>query len=191
MKCLKISFDFPAFLGWRSQAAALTCLRTCNLKKWTRRNNTTALIRCVPTQPTWHRRPGPQSPVPITKSLGPLSGWGGDMCTSQSCCWCVVTVTFPLSSAIHEFPDDLFTNNERKSGAVLLHIVAVRGLFIYFFFSSQRDAPASDRLILQSTTHNYLFPALDAWKVRWCHASQGYKSVAVGLSGSSDGTWSH
>lgn len=35
---------------------------------------------------------------------------------------------FTLSTAIHEFPDDLFTNNERKTGAVMLHIVAVRGL---------------------------------------------------------------
>ena len=38
----------------------------------------------------------------------------------------VVTVTFPLSSAVHEFPDDLFTNDERKGGAIMLHIVAVR-----------------------------------------------------------------
>uniref|UniRef100_A0A3Q2CB29 Solute carrier family 24 member 4b n=1 Tax=Cyprinodon variegatus TaxID=28743 RepID=A0A3Q2CB29_CYPVA len=32
--------------------------------------------------------------------------------------------------AIHEFPDDLFTNNERKSGAVLLHIVATLYMFL-------------------------------------------------------------
>lgn len=35
-------------------------------------------------------------------------------------------MTFPFSSAIHEFPDDMFSNSERKSGAILLHIVAVR-----------------------------------------------------------------
>uniref|UniRef100_A0A665WMT4 Solute carrier family 24 member 4b n=1 Tax=Echeneis naucrates TaxID=173247 RepID=A0A665WMT4_ECHNA len=39
-------------------------------------------------------------------------------------------MTFPLSSAIHEFPDDLFTNNERKSGAILLHIVATLYMFL-------------------------------------------------------------
>ncbi|XP_038582913.1 sodium/potassium/calcium exchanger 4 isoform X3 [Micropterus salmoides] len=32
--------------------------------------------------------------------------------------------------AIHEFPDDLFTNPERKSGAVLLHIVAALYMFL-------------------------------------------------------------
>ncbi|MEQ2260090.1 hypothetical protein XENORESO_002312, partial [Xenotaenia resolanae] len=32
--------------------------------------------------------------------------------------------------AIHEFPDDLFTNNERKSGAVLLHITATLYMFL-------------------------------------------------------------
>ncbi|XP_036003185.1 sodium/potassium/calcium exchanger 4 isoform X2 [Fundulus heteroclitus] len=32
--------------------------------------------------------------------------------------------------AIHEFPDDLFTNNERKSGAVLLHIAATLYMFL-------------------------------------------------------------
>ncbi|KAG7239724.1 hypothetical protein INR49_028660, partial [Caranx melampygus] len=40
---------------------------------------------------------------------------------------CSAPARFPLSrlepcEAIHEFPDDLFTNNERKSGAILLHI---------------------------------------------------------------------
>ncbi|MEQ2225307.1 hypothetical protein ILYODFUR_016129 [Ilyodon furcidens] len=39
-------------------------------------------------------------------------------------------MTFPLFSAIHEFPDDLFTNNERKSGAVLLHITATLYMFL-------------------------------------------------------------
>lgn len=34
------------------------------------------------------------------------------------------------SPAIHEFPDDLFTNRERKSGAVLLHIVAALYMFL-------------------------------------------------------------
>ncbi|XP_047243948.1 sodium/potassium/calcium exchanger 4 isoform X2 [Girardinichthys multiradiatus] len=32
--------------------------------------------------------------------------------------------------AIHEFPNDLFTNNERKSGAVLLHITATLYMFL-------------------------------------------------------------
>ncbi|CAG5928321.1 unnamed protein product [Menidia menidia] len=32
--------------------------------------------------------------------------------------------------AIHEFPDDFFTNDERKSGAVLLHIVATLYMFL-------------------------------------------------------------
>ncbi|XP_056150757.1 sodium/potassium/calcium exchanger 4 [Lampris incognitus] len=32
--------------------------------------------------------------------------------------------------AIHEFPDDLFTNDERKSGAVLLHILAALYMFL-------------------------------------------------------------
>lgn len=32
--------------------------------------------------------------------------------------------------AIHEFPDDLFTSQERKSGAVLLHIVATLYMFL-------------------------------------------------------------
>ncbi|KAF6732204.1 Sodium/potassium/calcium exchanger 4 [Oryzias melastigma] len=32
--------------------------------------------------------------------------------------------------AIHEFPDDLFSNDERKSGAVLLHIVATLYMFL-------------------------------------------------------------
>lgn len=32
--------------------------------------------------------------------------------------------------AIHEFPDDFFSNNERKSGAILLHIVAALYMFL-------------------------------------------------------------
>uniref|UniRef100_A0A3Q4IDM0 Solute carrier family 24 member 4b n=1 Tax=Neolamprologus brichardi TaxID=32507 RepID=A0A3Q4IDM0_NEOBR len=32
--------------------------------------------------------------------------------------------------AIHEFPDDFFTNDERKSGAILLHIVAALYMFL-------------------------------------------------------------
>lgn len=32
--------------------------------------------------------------------------------------------------AIHEFPDDIFTNAERKSGAVLLHIIAALYMFL-------------------------------------------------------------
>uniref|UniRef100_A0A8C5DP17 Sodium/calcium exchanger membrane region domain-containing protein n=1 Tax=Gouania willdenowi TaxID=441366 RepID=A0A8C5DP17_GOUWI len=39
-------------------------------------------------------------------------------------------LSLSLSSAIHEFPDDLFTNDERKSGAVLLHIVATLYMFL-------------------------------------------------------------
>ncbi|MEQ2290865.1 hypothetical protein AMECASPLE_007310 [Ameca splendens] len=35
-----------------------------------------------------------------------------------------------MRSAIHEFPDDFFTNNERKSGAVLLHITATLYMFL-------------------------------------------------------------
>ncbi|XP_077443335.1 sodium/potassium/calcium exchanger 4 isoform X2 [Stigmatopora argus] len=34
------------------------------------------------------------------------------------------------SPAIHEFPDDLFTNDERKSGAILLHIAAALYMFL-------------------------------------------------------------
>ncbi len=37
-------------------------------------------------------------------------------------CKCV----FVFFTAIREFPNDIFTNAERKSGAVLLHIMAVR-----------------------------------------------------------------
>ncbi|XP_060722296.1 sodium/potassium/calcium exchanger 4 isoform X2 [Tachysurus vachellii] len=32
--------------------------------------------------------------------------------------------------AVHEFPDDYFTNSERKSGAVLLHIIAALYMFL-------------------------------------------------------------
>ncbi|XP_027022182.1 sodium/potassium/calcium exchanger 4 [Tachysurus fulvidraco] len=32
--------------------------------------------------------------------------------------------------AVHEFPDDFFTNSERKSGAVLLHIIAALYMFL-------------------------------------------------------------
>uniref|UniRef100_A0A3B5L366 Solute carrier family 24 member 4b n=1 Tax=Xiphophorus couchianus TaxID=32473 RepID=A0A3B5L366_9TELE len=35
-----------------------------------------------------------------------------------------------LTKTIHEFPDDLFTNDERKSGAVLLHIAATLYMFL-------------------------------------------------------------
>ena len=48
-----------------------------------------------------------------------------------------LSLSLSLSSAIHEFPSDIFTNQERKSGAVLLHIAAVRSfcfvLFLCFF----------------------------------------------------------
>lgn len=43
---------------------------------------------------------------------------------------------FLLSSAIHEFPDDLFSSQERKKGAVLLHILAVNDLYSAFSFRS-------------------------------------------------------
>uniref|UniRef100_A0A3P8SLU5 Solute carrier family 24 member 4 n=1 Tax=Amphiprion percula TaxID=161767 RepID=A0A3P8SLU5_AMPPE len=35
-----------------------------------------------------------------------------------------------LTKTIHEFPDDLFTNDERKSGAIMLHIVATLYMFL-------------------------------------------------------------
>uniref|UniRef100_A0A9J7X1V9 Solute carrier family 24 member 4 n=1 Tax=Cyprinus carpio carpio TaxID=630221 RepID=A0A9J7X1V9_CYPCA len=35
-----------------------------------------------------------------------------------------------LHSSIHEFPDDIFTNAERKSGGVLLHIIAALYMFL-------------------------------------------------------------
>uniref|UniRef100_A0A672SA55 Solute carrier family 24 member 4 n=1 Tax=Sinocyclocheilus grahami TaxID=75366 RepID=A0A672SA55_SINGR len=41
-------------------------------------------------------------------------------------CKCV----FVLFTAIREFPDDIFTNAERKSGAVLLHIIAALYMFL-------------------------------------------------------------
>ncbi|TRY65312.1 hypothetical protein DNTS_029580, partial [Danionella cerebrum] len=39
--------------------------------------------------------------------------------------------------AIHEFPDDVFTNDERKSGAVLLHIIAALYMFLALAIVSQ------------------------------------------------------
>lgn len=39
-------------------------------------------------------------------------------------------LTCILISAIHEFPEDLFTNRERTRGAVLLHIFAVGKLSV-------------------------------------------------------------
>uniref|UniRef100_A0A8C1X4P1 Solute carrier family 24 member 4b n=1 Tax=Cyprinus carpio TaxID=7962 RepID=A0A8C1X4P1_CYPCA len=41
-------------------------------------------------------------------------------------CKCV----FVFFTAIHEFPDDIFTNAERKSGGVLLHIIAALYMFL-------------------------------------------------------------
>lgn len=61
-----------------------------------------------------------------------LGGLG--TCTSLSYRWCVVTVTFPFcSSAVHEFPSDLFTTDERRKGAVALHILAVRKVVCFIF----------------------------------------------------------
>uniref|UniRef100_A0A8C6S1Q3 Solute carrier family 24 member 4b n=1 Tax=Neogobius melanostomus TaxID=47308 RepID=A0A8C6S1Q3_9GOBI len=37
---------------------------------------------------------------------------------------------FCVCAAIHEFPEDFFTNDERKSGAVMLHIVATLYMFL-------------------------------------------------------------
>ncbi|KAA8583063.1 hypothetical protein FQN60_015609, partial [Etheostoma spectabile] len=40
------------------------------------------------------------------------------------------TARFSLQPAIHEFPTDLFTTDERKSGAIVLHIVAALYMFL-------------------------------------------------------------
>uniref|UniRef100_A0A8C9ZM10 Solute carrier family 24 member 4 n=1 Tax=Sander lucioperca TaxID=283035 RepID=A0A8C9ZM10_SANLU len=40
------------------------------------------------------------------------------------------TASFCLQPAIHEFPTDLFTTDERKSGAIVLHIVAALYMFL-------------------------------------------------------------
>lgn len=47
-------------------------------------------------------------------------------------CVCVCV----LSAGIHEFPDDIFTNQERMEGAVALHILCVRISTICFSFST-------------------------------------------------------
>lgn len=79
---------------------------------------TTKLNQCQPSEPKEHLR---------------LLLMGRKPVASLSCCSCVVTLAFSLSSAIHEFPGDIFTNQERKSGAVLLHIMAVRDLFLNIY----------------------------------------------------------
>lgn len=61
-------------------------------------------------------------------------------------------VKFALSSAIHEFPEDLFSNDERKSGAVVLHILAVNGLystssFFYDAASASATRPVPNQLL--------------------------------------------
>uniref|UniRef100_A0A9J8A276 Solute carrier family 24 member 4 n=1 Tax=Cyprinus carpio carpio TaxID=630221 RepID=A0A9J8A276_CYPCA len=48
-------------------------------------------------------------------------------------CWFVPRVSLLIPQAvmsIHEFPDDIFTNAERKSGGVLLHIIAALYMFL-------------------------------------------------------------
>uniref|UniRef100_A0A8C9ZRE8 Solute carrier family 24 member 4 n=1 Tax=Sander lucioperca TaxID=283035 RepID=A0A8C9ZRE8_SANLU len=64
------------------------------------------LIQCKPAEPTGHPRPDPLRLTPIMTSHG------------------------PLGVAIHEFPTDLFTTDERKSGAIVLHIVAALYMFL-------------------------------------------------------------
>uniref|UniRef100_A0A3Q1BKN9 Sodium/calcium exchanger membrane region domain-containing protein n=1 Tax=Amphiprion ocellaris TaxID=80972 RepID=A0A3Q1BKN9_AMPOC len=80
-------------------------------------------------------------------------------------------MTFPLSSAIHEFPDDLFTNDERKSGAIMLHIVAT----LYMF------------LALAITCDEYFVTSLE--KVcevqRNCHLSEDVAGATFMAAGSS------
>ncbi|KTG01612.1 hypothetical protein cypCar_00018077, partial [Cyprinus carpio] len=59
-----------------------------------------------------------------------------EMLLAQVCLVCsVLLVAWGMSSiltrtAIHEFPDDIFTNAERKSGGVLLHIIAALYMFL-------------------------------------------------------------
>lgn len=45
-------------------------------------------------------------------------------------CLCV------LSAGVHEFPDDIFTNQERMDGAVALHVLCVSISTICFSFST-------------------------------------------------------
>uniref|UniRef100_A0A8C7X6R2 Solute carrier family 24 member 4b n=1 Tax=Oryzias sinensis TaxID=183150 RepID=A0A8C7X6R2_9TELE len=73
----------------------------------------------------WRGKPPPPSPV-FSQVRGVLVE------VSELCGAAVITVTltFLLSSGIHEFPEDLFSNAERKSGAVLLHIVATLYMFL-------------------------------------------------------------
>ncbi|XP_054871885.1 sodium/potassium/calcium exchanger 4 isoform X3 [Amphiprion ocellaris] len=73
--------------------------------------------------------------------------------------------------AIHEFPDDLFTNDERKSGAIMLHIVAT----LYMF------------LALAITCDEYFVTSLE--KVcevqRNCHLSEDVAGATFMAAGSS------
>jgi hypothetical protein len=38
---------------------------------------------------------------------------------------CTKLVLFLCSSALHEFPNDIFTNEDRRQGAVVLHVLCV------------------------------------------------------------------
>lgn len=38
---------------------------------------------------------------------------------------CAETIFFLCSLALHEFPNDIFTNEDRRQGAVVLHVLCV------------------------------------------------------------------
>lgn len=67
------------------------------------------------------------------------------ICVDQNCVFisCTadasLTIVFSVFAAIHEFPQDVFTNDERKSGAVLLHIVAVSRLVVLLYLLTPSD----------------------------------------------------
>lgn len=39
----------------------------------------------------------------------------------------------PLFAALHEFPNDVFTNEDRRHGAVVLHVLCVSFVTLRFF----------------------------------------------------------
>ncbi len=74
------------------------------------------------------------------------------MFLSGSFLWKVTTcakVTFFLifNAAIHEFPEDLFTNRQRTQGAVLLHIFAVGELCVRMSINVKPCSPVD--LVIQ------------------------------------------